>query len=67
MMVVGFNASSLIALIKKSDLGDANKAGDSVSIKRNGIVGMVDRFTIYRTNNLKVSTVEGLDLSGSGG
>ena len=33
-------------------MGDANKSGDSVSIKRNGQVGMIDRFTIYRTNNL---------------
>ena len=43
---------AIIGMIKKSELGDANKAGDSVSIKRNGVVGMIDRFTIYRTNNL---------------
>ena len=43
---------SLVGIIKKGDMGDANKSGDSVSIKRNGQVGMIDRFTIYRTNNL---------------
>lgn len=39
-------------LIKKSDLKDASLAGDGTSIMRNGRVGMVDRFTIYMTNNI---------------
>jgi len=40
------------ALIKKSDLKDASLAGDGTSILRNGRVGMVDRFTIYQSNNV---------------
>lgn len=42
----------LIALIKQSDLKIASLAGDSVSILRNGKVGMIDRFTIYQSQNL---------------
>lgn len=38
--------------IKKSDLKDASIAGDGTSILRNGRVGMIDRFTIYMSNNL---------------
>lgn len=38
------------ALIKKSDLNNANEAGDAQSILRNGRIGMVDRFTIYSSN-----------------
>jgi hypothetical protein len=40
------------ALIKKSDLQDASLSGDRVSIARNGRVGMIDRFEIYRSNNV---------------
>lgn len=40
------------AMIKKSDLKDASITGDGTSILRNGRVGMVDRFTIYSSNNL---------------
>jgi len=50
---------ALVGQIKKGDMGDANKAGDPVSIKRNGQVGMIDRFTIYRTNNLTKTTTGG--------
>lgn len=39
-------------LIKKSDLKDASLAGDGTSIMRNGRLGMIDRFEIYRSNNL---------------
>lgn len=39
-------------LIKKSDLKDASLSGDDTSIMRNGRLGMIDRFTIYRTNQL---------------
>lgn len=39
-------------LIKKSDLKDASLAGDSTSILRNGRIGMVDRFTIYKSNSV---------------
>lgn len=39
-------------LIKKSDLKDASLAGDGTSIMRNGRLGMIDRFTIYMSNNI---------------
>ncbi|NPU91397.1 MAG: hypothetical protein HPY82_05730 [Gammaproteobacteria bacterium] len=39
-------------LIKKSDLKDASLAGDGTSIMRNGRVGMVDRFTLFMSNNV---------------
>ena len=45
-----------IALIKKSDLKDASITGDSVSILRNGKVGMIDRFTLYMSNQLPTVT-----------
>lgn len=38
--------------IKKSDLKDASLAGDATSILRNGRVGMIDRFTVYLSNNV---------------
>lgn len=40
------------ALIKSSDLKDASISGDSTSIMRNGRTGMIDRFTVYMSNNL---------------
>lgn len=43
-------------LIKKSDLKDASLAGDGTSIMRNGRIGMIDRFTIYRSNQCNVDT-----------
>lgn len=42
----------MVAMIKKSDLKDASLAGDGTSIARNGLVGMVDRFYIYLSNNI---------------
>ena len=41
--------------VKQSDLKDASLAGDSTSIMRNGRLGMIDRFMIYRSNLLDVS------------
>jgi len=43
------------ALIKKSDLKDASLSGDSTSILRNGRIGMIDRFEVYRSNSLPAS------------
>lgn len=40
----------MCGLIKKSDLKDASLAGDETSIARNGRIGMVDNFTIYKSN-----------------
>jgi hypothetical protein len=39
-------------MIKKSDLKDASLTGDSVSIARNGRLGMIDRFEVYLSNLL---------------
>ena len=38
-------------LIKKSDLKDASLTGDGQSVLRNGRIGMIDRWTIYMSNN----------------
>jgi hypothetical protein len=43
-------------LIKKSELKDASLTGDGMSVLRNGRLGMVDRFTIYVSHNLNVSS-----------
>ena len=48
-------------MIKKSDLKDASIAGDATSIMRNGLLGMIDRFTLYNSNLLagtKATSVE---------
>lgn len=42
----------MAGMIKKSDLRDASLAGDSVSIARNGRIGMIDRFELYVSNLL---------------
>lgn len=46
-------------MIKKSDLKDASLAGDGTSILRNGRIGMIDRFEVFRSNllNTVVDTV----------
>lgn len=54
------------ALIKVSDLKQAYLTGDSVSPLRNGKLGMIDRFTVYVSNNLAKVTDLGSD-SASGG
>jgi hypothetical protein len=46
----------MAGLIKKSELKDASLSGDSTSIVRNGRLGMVDRFTLYVSHNLKVDS-----------
>jgi hypothetical protein len=48
------------ALIKRSELRDASLTGDSVSMARNGRLGMIDRFTIYMSNLLPSGTAAGL-------
>lgn len=42
-----------MSLIKRSDLRQAYLTGDDTSPLRNGKVGMIDRFTLYVSNNLK--------------
>ncbi len=48
--------AKMAGLIKKSELKDASLTGDSMSIVRNGRLGMVDRFTLYVSHNLKVDS-----------
>ena len=43
---------AMAARIKKSELKDASLSGDGTSMLRNGRLGMVDRFTIYVSNNV---------------
>ena len=57
---------ALAARVKKSDLKDASLAGDGTSILRNGRLGMIDRFTLYSTNNLHKVTDLGADGSAGG-
>lgn len=40
------------ALLKKGDLRSADITGDSTGLIRNGLIGMVDRFKVYMSNNL---------------
>jgi hypothetical protein len=56
----------VVALLKQSDLKQAQLTGDSVSPLRNGQVGMVDRFTLYTTNNLKTDSAV-TDTQGTSG
>jgi len=48
--------AKLANLIKKSELKDASLSGDGTSILRNGRLGMIDRFTVYVSHNLNVSS-----------
>lgn len=48
--------AKMAGFIKKSDLKDASITGDSISVIRNGRLGMIDRFTIYMSHNLSVSS-----------
>jgi len=48
--------AKMAGMIKKSDLKDASLAGDGTSILRNGRIGMIDRFTVYMSHNLPVSS-----------
>lgn len=51
--------------IKKSDLKQVNFTGDDVSPIRNGKLGMIDRFTLYVSNNLPKSGAELTCLAGT--
>jgi len=50
--------SWMAGFIKKSDLRQVSISGDGVSILRNGLLGMIDRFTLYASNLLPTSTVD---------
>jgi hypothetical protein len=47
-------------MIKQSELRQAYLSGDSVSMMRNGRLGMIDRFTLYVSNLLPTGTADGL-------
>lgn len=48
--------AKMAGLIKKSELKDASLSGDGTSLVRNGRLGMIDRFTVYVSHNLYVSS-----------
>ena len=50
--------AKMAGLIKQSDLKDASITGDNTSPLRNGRLGMIDRFTVYVSHNLSVSSGE---------
>lgn len=50
----------LASMIKKSELRDASISGDSVTMLRNGRLGMIDRFTLYVSNLLPSGVAGGL-------
>ena len=50
--------AKMAGLIKQSDLKDASITGDGNSPLRNGRLGMIDRFTVYVSHNLKKSGSE---------
>jgi hypothetical protein len=47
-------------LVKRSELRQAYLSGDSVSMLRNGRLGMVDRFTLYTSNLMPFGVAGGL-------
>lgn len=48
--------AQICGLIKKSDLKDASLAGDNTSVMRNGRLGIIDRFTVYRSNQVYLTS-----------
>jgi N4-gp56 family major capsid protein len=56
----------MASMIKRSDLKAAYLTGDSVTPLRNGKLGMVDRFTLYVSNNLSSVTDLGADAASGG-
>jgi hypothetical protein len=53
-----------IGMIKKSDVKDASLMGDSKSILRNGLIGMIDRFTCFNSNLLAGTSAQQYILFG---
>jgi hypothetical protein len=56
--------AKMAGFIKKSDLKDASLTGDSISVLRNGRLGMIDRFTLYMSHNLSVTSGKFSIISG---
>lgn len=53
-------------MIKRSELRQAYLSGDSVSMLRNGRLGMIDRFTLYISNLLPKGAITGPPALASG-
>lgn len=56
----------MASLIKRSDLRQAYLTGDSVTPLRNGKLGLIDRFTVYVSNNLATTADLGSDAASGG-
>jgi len=54
------------ALLKRSELRQAQITGDDITPLRNGKVGMIDRFTLYVSNSLTSFTDLGSDAAAGG-
>jgi len=50
--------AKMAAYIKQSDLKDASITGDGMTPLRNGRLGMIDRFTVFVSHNLKKTGAE---------
>lgn len=50
---------ALVGLLKKSDIKDASLTGDAKSPIRSGVVGTIDRFTVYSSNLLAKNSSSG--------
>ena len=48
-----------VGMLKTSDIKAVDTTGDSTSPLRNGMVGMIDRFTIYSSNQIATTTDSG--------
>lgn len=53
-------------LLMQSNLAQAQFMGDSTSMVRNGKIGMIDRFTVYVSNNLPRGSIGNNYASGAG-
>jgi len=56
----------MAGMIKKSDLSDASISGDGTSMKRNGYLGVIDRYKIYVSNHLASVDDAGVAFGESG-
>jgi|SRR4051812_19498340 hypothetical protein len=56
-------SSALGRMIKQSELRQAYLSGDSVSMLRNGRLGMIDRFTLYISNLLPSNTSDSTNFA----
>lgn len=54
--------AKMCGLVKKSDLRDASISGDGTSILRNGRLGMIDRFTLYMSNQVNQTEADEYDV-----